>query len=180
FARMNDFHSMEDVLIIVLQLTPNPIRSIDKSTISFNIGFLRDSALDLAQSQKSKIRKKDHVLIKPQLDEAKANLKEAYRVLAKMAKNNQELMPAAEWLIDNFYIVQEQIVQVESDFPKEYQQNIPLLTEGYLEGWPRVCELVLNLVTYTDNLVDLETLTHYIKSYQEENTLMLGEVWAIP
>src|SRR5690554_2633417 len=97
-----------------------------------------------------------------------------------MAKNNQELMPAAEWLIDNFYIVQEQIVQVESDFPKEYQQNIPLLTEGYLEGWPRVYELVLNLVTYTDNLVDLETLTHYIKSYQEEKTLMLGEVWAIP
>lgn len=153
---------------------------IDASTVSFNINFLRESALDLAVSQQSAILKKGHILIKPELDKASASLKEAYRMLAKMAKNKEEMMPAAEWLIDNFYIVQEQIVQVNSDFPKEYQRNIPMLTDGYLKGWPRVYELVLNLVTYTDNLVDANTLANYIKNYQEEKTLMLGEVWAIP
>ncbi|MEX0720189.1 MAG: glucoamylase family protein [Balneolaceae bacterium] len=153
---------------------------IDKSEVSFNISFLRESAKDLARSQNYALEKRGHSLIKPKLEEAKKHLTEAYRVLANLAKNNQEIMPAAEWLIDNFYIIQEQIVQVSNDFPREYQRSIPLLTEGELKGEPRVYELVLNLVTHTDNLIDAETLTQYVKSYQEEDTLMLGEVWAIP
>ncbi|MEX0858464.1 MAG: glucoamylase family protein [Balneolaceae bacterium] len=134
----------------------------------------------MARSQRYALKKREHSFLEPELVKAKNNLTEAYRVLANMAKSRQEITPAAEWLIDNFYIIQEQIVQVSNDFPREYQRNIPVLTEGELKGLPRVYELVLNLVTHTDNLVNMETLTQYVKSFQGEETLMLGEVWAIP
>jgi cyclic beta-1,2-glucan synthetase len=83
-------------------------------------------------------------------------------------------------LIDNFYIIQEQIVQVGVDFPKEYQKSIPLFKSGDYKGLPKVYELVLNLMTHTDNVVDIDVLTQYVQSYQEVRTLMQGEIWAIP
>lgn len=150
------------------------------SDVTYNIHLLRESARRLAAGQKSNIGPKYITPLKPRLLEAREVLVEAYRVLTRRVKAEKEITPASEWLIDNFYIIQEQVVQVENDFPQNFQRNIPSLTSGEYRGWPRVYEMVLNLAIQTDNLIDLETLLHYVGSYQEEKTLMLGEVWAIP
>ncbi|CAN5334023.1 glucoamylase family protein [soil metagenome] len=153
---------------------------MENSRVSFNINYLKESANHLAEvhagaSPSYKIRP-----VKPILDDSKEILNDAYQILSGIAKKNRELSPAAEWLIDNFYIIQEQIVQVGVDFPKEFQEKLPALKSGEHEGLPRVYELVLNFLTNTDNLVDQDVLEHYIKSYQETEILMLGEIWAIP
>ncbi len=148
--------------------------------VSFNVKFLKESAKNLAINHKDCVPDKRIRLIKPILGNVKEVLTRAYRVLSGLAKNEQELSPAAEWLIDNFYIIQEQIVQIENDFPKEFHKTIPLISKGELEGLPRVYELVLNYLTHTDNIFEDEGLTLYIHSYQQDVTLELGEIWAIP
>ncbi len=153
---------------------------IDTSTISYNIDFLKERASSLAQSQSWTEEKKPLQPIEPRLEEAKDDLREAYRILSEATRKNQDISIASEWLIDNFYIIQEQIVQVYNDFPEDYQVSIPRLTEGNHTGLPRVYELALNLVLYTDFVVDEKTLTNFVQSYQEEEVLTQGELWAIP
>jgi len=153
---------------------------MEDSKFSFNINYLKESATHLAEEHSiappsDKIRP-----IKPILDDSKKILDDAYRILSSIAKKNRELSPASEWLIDNFYIIQEQIVQVNVDFPKEFQEKIPALKEGEHESLPRVYELVMNFLTHTDNLVDDDVLVEYINSYQQAGALTQGEIWAIP
>jgi len=149
-------------------------------TVSFNTDFLKDSAISLAKTHKSASEAHKLRPIKPILEESKQVLTETYRTLSKIVKSEKEVSPASEWLLDNFYIIQEQIVQIGIDFPQAYQKNIPLLAMGEHNGFPRVYEIVLNLLTHTDNVLDNEVLKEYIKSYQHEEQLKLGELWAIP
>lgn len=118
--------------------------------------------------------------VKPILEASKEALTNAYRVLSGLAKSAQELSPAAEWIIDNFYIIQEQIVQVEIDFPKAFQRSIPISGSGEYEGLPRVYELIKNYLVHTDFRVNNRELVEYVEAYQQKKTLMQGEIWAIP
>jgi cyclic beta-1,2-glucan synthetase len=151
-----------------------------ESKISFNINYLKESAANLAQIHAASKSSKHIRPVKPILEDSKKVLIDAYRILSGLAKKNQDLSPAAEWLIDNFYIVQEQVVQVGVDFPREFQRNLPPLSGGEHEGLPRVYELVMNFLTHTDNLVDEDVLINYVQHYQQFETLKLGEIWAIP
>ena len=152
----------------------------DNSAVSFNTGFLKESAAGLAENHAALERGTDYKPVKPVLNECRKVLEESYRELSKLAKSNKEIPPAAEWIIDNFYIIQEQIVQAGEDFPKEYQKSIPLFKNGEYRGLPKVYELVLNLLNYGDNVVDLDAFGRYVQKYQEKRPLMLGELWAIP
>jgi len=152
----------------------------EELTVSFNIHFLKESAISLAKIHKISPTSNKSVPIKPILEDSKLILTETYRTLSKYVKSEKEISPASVWLMDNFYIIQEQIVQIDIDFPKAYQKNIPILTIGEHKGFPRVYEIVLNILTHTDNVLNNEVTTEYILSYQEENTLLLGELWAIP
>jgi cyclic beta-1,2-glucan synthetase len=149
-------------------------------TVSFNSTFLRESALSLAKIHKVSKGSSKPRLIKPILEKSKEVLIETYKTLSSIVKSEKEISPASEWLLDNFYIIQEQMVQIGIDFPKDYHKNIPLLSKGEHIGFPRVYEIVQNLLTHTDNVLDKEVLTEYIKNYQEEEPLQIGEIWAIP
>jgi cellobiose phosphorylase len=148
--------------------------------ISFNSVFLRESAVNLAKIHKVSKGSPKPRFIKPLLEKSEEVLIETYKILSSIVKSEKEISPASEWILDNFYIIQEQLVQIGIDFPKDYHKNIPLLSKGDHIGFPRVFEIVLNLLTHTDNVLDKEVLTEYIKNYQEEEPLQIGEIWAIP
>ncbi|WP_445664689.1 GH36-type glycosyl hydrolase domain-containing protein [Fodinibius sp. AD559] len=152
----------------------------NQTSLKFHPDLLNKDAKELARRHTFTHQDKDILPVRPQLNEAKEELTEAYRTLATSVKQNKDITPAAEWLIDNFYIIQEQIVQVENDFPIGFQRNIPHLSSGSNKGMPRVYGLVQNLVVHTDGKVDIENITRYTQSYQEELPLKVGELWAIP
>jgi cyclic beta-1,2-glucan synthetase len=149
-------------------------------TVSFNSAFLRESAISLAKIHKASATTAKPRHIKPILDKSKEVLTATYRTISSIVKAQKEITPASEWLLDNFYIIQEQIVQIGIDFPVNYHENIPTISKGEHAGFPRVYEIVLNLLTHTDNVLNKEVLTEYINSYQEEQPLLIGEIWAIP
>ncbi|TVR84154.1 MAG: glycosyltransferase 36, partial [Saprospirales bacterium] len=152
----------------------------ERPTVSFNIRFLKESAIGLAGIHKTSSISRDLRPIKPILIESKQVLTNTYRTLSKIVKAEKDISPASEWLLDNFYVIQEQIVQIGIDFPKAYQRNIPILAIGEHKGFPRVYEIALSMLTHTDNVVDYKVLVEYIQTYQQEQHLQLGELWAFP
>ncbi|MCH8512047.1 MAG: cyclic beta 1-2 glucan synthetase, partial [Kiritimatiellae bacterium] len=92
----------------------------------------------------------------------------------------RHLTPAAEWLLDNFYLIEEQIQLARKHLPRTYSRELPCLLEGRSKGLPRVYDVVTELVSHQDAQVDAETLSAFVAAYQSVTTLKLGELWAIP
>jgi len=114
------------------------------------------------------------------LEENEALLLEVYNLLAEDVKSDGHITPAGEWLLDNFYLIEEQTRTAKRHFPKSYSRELPNLARGPLAGYPRVYDIALETVSHGDGRVDPENLSSFVAAYQSVNTLKLGELWAIP
>src|SRR6187399_1893500 len=92
----------------------------------------------------------------------------------------RRVTPAAEWLLDNFYLIEEQIQMARRHLPREYSRELPRLTNGPSAGQLRVYDIVLELISHVDAQIDAESLTAFVAAYQTVSALKLGELWAIP
>ena len=93
---------------------------------------------------------------------------------------DRQIVPAGEWLLDNFYLIEEQIRTARRHLPAGYSRELPRLSNGPSAGLPRVYDIVLDAISHGDGRVDVESLTGFVTAYQAVTTLKLGELWAIP
>jgi len=100
---------------------------------------------------------------------------------ATLAVNSsRSITPADEWLLDNFYLIEEQIQMAKRHLPRGYSRELPRLLNGPCTGLPRVYDIVLELISHVDAQIDAEPLNAFIAAYQTVHSLKLGELWAIP
>ncbi|HEX7577704.1 MAG TPA: cyclic beta 1-2 glucan synthetase, partial [Verrucomicrobiae bacterium] len=92
----------------------------------------------------------------------------------------RRITPAAEWLLDNFYLIEEQIQMAKRHLPHGYSRELPRLLNGPCTGLPRVYDIVLELISHVDAQIDAGPLSAFIAAYQTVHSLKLGELWAIP
>ncbi|MDP3069667.1 MAG: glucoamylase family protein [Opitutaceae bacterium] len=95
-------------------------------------------------------------------------------------ERTRQITPAAEWLLDNFYLIEEQIQLARRHLPRSYSHELPRLSRGPSEGLPRIYDAVLELISHVDAQVDAAPLTAFVAAYQTVCPLKLGELWAIP
>lgn len=100
--------------------------------------------------------------------------------LTLAAKAGVRLAPAAEWLLDNYYLIEEQIRLARSHLPKDYSRELPCLQDADACDSPRVYQLALELIAHGDGRLEPESLARFVAAYQEGTPLALGELWAIP
>lgn len=101
-------------------------------------------------------------------------------LLVESIRSGQTITPGAEWLLDNFYLIEEQVVIARKHLPKGYSEGLPYLANGNSAGMPRVYDIVLEIISHSDGRVDVKSLSGFIAAYQTEKLLTLGELWAIP
>ncbi len=101
-------------------------------------------------------------------------------LLVDALRTDRRITPAAEWLLDNFYLIEEQIRTARRHLPKGYSRELPRLLDGPSAGLPRVYDLALETISHGDGRVDPESLGSFLASYQKVTVLKLGELWAIP
>ncbi|HZL43993.1 MAG TPA: cyclic beta 1-2 glucan synthetase, partial [Verrucomicrobiae bacterium] len=104
----------------------------------------------------------------------------AYNRATQAVDQTRRVTHAAEWLLDNFYLIEEQIQMARRHLPRGYSRELPRLLSGPSAGLPRVYELVLELISHVDAQIDAEPLRAFIAAYQTVSALKLGELWAIP
>src|SRR5437667_871413 len=93
---------------------------------------------------------------------------------------HRRIAPAGEWLLDNFYLIEEQIRTAKRHLPKGYSRELPRLAGGPSAGLPRVYDIALETIAHGDGRVDAESLSRFVAAYQSVIALKLGELWAIP
>jgi len=107
-------------------------------------------------------------------------LLETCKRLTEAVAANHRITPAGEWLLDNFYLVEEQIRTARRHLPKDYSRELPGLAEGASAGLPRVYDIALETISHGDGRVDPDSLSRFVAAYQTVTSLRLGELWAIP
>ncbi|UTF50730.1 cyclic beta 1-2 glucan synthetase [Desulfomicrobium sp. ZS1] len=124
--------------------------------------------------------KRTHDRLLSRLAENERVLRNVHRLLTEDVKNDQRMTPAGEWLLDNFYVIEEQIRIAAKHLPKGYSRELPQLRGGHSAGLPRVYDLALEAISHGDGRVDPEYLSRFVAAYQTVTSLKLGELWAIP
>jgi cyclic beta-1,2-glucan synthetase len=104
----------------------------------------------------------------------------ACNLLTEAVKTKRRIAPAGEWLLDNFYLIEEQIRTARRHLPKGYSRELPRLLDGPSAGLPRVYDITLETISHGDGRVDPESLSRFVVAYQKAAVLKLGELWAIP
>src|SRR5947209_3900211 len=107
-------------------------------------------------------------------------LVEVCSLLTAAVTANRRITPGGEWLLDNFYLIEEQIRTAKRHLPKGYSRELPRLAGGASAGLPRVYDIALETIAHGDGRVDAESLSRFVAAYQTVDALQLGELWAIP
>jgi hypothetical protein len=116
----------------------------------------------------------------PRLSENEVILGRIRNLLSQPIATPRRMTPAGEWLLDNFYLIVEQIRAAKKHLPRGYSRELPCLVDGPSSGLPRVYDIALETIAHGDGRVDSENLAGFVAAYQSVSPLKLGELWAIP
>lgn len=145
----------------------------------FSIERLEQHAQSLAQAQEVTDKPPARGSLNARLSDNESVLLAAYRAIAAAAAQGYAITPAAEWLIDNYHLVEEQIRQIHSDLPPRFYRQLPKLAGGPFIGYPRVFGMAWACIAHSDSRFDPETLRRFVRAYQQIQPLTIGELWAV-
>jgi cellobiose phosphorylase len=103
-----------------------------------------------------------------------------YKELNNAASSKNAVPPAAEWLLDNFYILDEQVKVVRKDISGETYLRLPVLKCGPLKGYARIYAIAAELVSHTGGQINDRIILNYLNAYQSHSTLSDREIWSMP
>jgi cyclic beta-1,2-glucan synthetase len=145
----------------------------------FGVERLEQHAESLAAAQPVTNKPPVVMSLHARLDDNAAVLLAAYRASAAKLESGKGVVPAAEWLLDSYHLVEEQIREIRVDLPPGYYRQLPKLAEGPFVGYPRVFGLAWAFVAHTDSHFDPNILRRFIAAYQRVQPLTIGELWAV-
>ncbi|HEV8702916.1 MAG TPA: glucoamylase family protein [Candidatus Polarisedimenticolia bacterium] len=167
---------MKDTAAIIdsLALLEEPIRAE-----IFGIERLEQHAESLAAAHRTTGKPPGRRNLLPRVRENARVLLAGYRNIAETVLAKQEITPAAEWILDNFHIVDEQLRGIRDHLPLSYYRLLPKIAVGHLAGYPRVYGLAWAYVAHTDSRFEMETIQRFVRAYQRVQPLTIGELWAV-
>ncbi len=145
----------------------------------FSIERLEQHAGSLAAAQSITGRPTAGRSLAARLKDNESVLLDAYHAIADSVGAGRAITPAAEWLLDNYHVVEEQIREIRDDLPRAYYRQLPKLASGPFAGYPRVFGVAWAFVAHTDSHFDPGTLRRFVRAYQRVQPLTIGELWAV-
>ncbi len=143
-----------------------------------SLDLLRQYARNLAENRRVEEGTGPNLLL-PRLAVTERILRD-YNERTLLVEKTRSITPAAEWLVDNFHLIEDQIRTIQRHLPRSFHHELPRLQNGPLKDFPRVYEIAADLVSHTDGRIDASHLTSFVAAYQEVAPLKLGELWAVP
>lgn len=115
----------------------------------------------------------------PRMQENFAIITEVYNLLNEHIKLKIPIHPAGEWLLDNYYVIEETVKSIEKELTLKKYTNFLGIANGINYGFARIYVLATEIVSYTDSNITRDLLTELLKSYQEKKKLNMEEIWNI-
>ncbi len=146
----------------------------------FGIERLREHAESLAAAQPTADKRAKGRRLLPRVRENAKVLLAGYRNIVEAVRQKSQITQAEEWFLDNFHVVDAQIREIRDHLPRSFYKLLPKIAEGHhLGGYPRVYGLAWAYVAHTDSRFDMETLQAFVRAYQRNQPLGIGETWAV-
>jgi len=145
----------------------------------FGIERLENHARSLARAQAIDSAPKRGVSLNDRLADNEHRLRQAFQMTMQGIRAGMPITPAAEWLVDNFHLVERHIQDVRANLPPAFYRLLPKLVSGPFVGCPRVFGVAWAYVAHTDSRFDAEMLRRFVRAYQEVEPLTIGELWAV-
>lgn len=145
----------------------------------FGLHRFEQHGRSLAQAQKVETAPRAEEFF-PRVAENIEALRRAYDYIAATSRTGHYVTPAAEWLLDNFHLVEAQLQQIRDGVPRRYYAELPKLAGPHLAGLPRVYGIAWAYVAHTDSVLNAQTFRGFLRAYQEVDELRLAELWALP
>ena len=145
----------------------------------FGIERLEQHAESLAAAQHVASRRNGDHRLERRLKDNERALRHCYATMIAAARDARSITPAADWLVDNFHVVQEQVHAIRTDLPPSFHRQLPRLIDGPFKGYPRVFGLAWAFVAHTDSRFDPHILCRFLCAYQRVQPLTIGELWAV-
>lgn len=146
----------------------------------FGIERLEQHAISLAEVQRICASAPRVASLRQRLDDNATALRATRKACLSELASGRAIVPAAQWLVDNFHRVEAQVRDCRADLPPSYYKRLPKLAQGPFHGYPRVFELIWAYVAHTDSHLDGPALSRFLRAYQQVQPLTIGELWAVP
>ncbi len=167
--------ALQKMLAVASNVVPPPIRSE-----IFGLKRFAQHGRSLALTHRAAKANSGEANFFPRLRSNISMLREAHRYIAIRVASGYDISPAAEWLLDNFHLIEAQLREIHEGLPRSYFQTLPVLLEEPLAGLPRIYGVAWAFVAHNDSAFDEDTLVHFLNAYQEACELRLSEMWALP
>ncbi|HHV63591.1 MAG TPA: glycosyl transferase family 36 [Peptococcaceae bacterium] len=139
-----------------------------------------DYALELAQFHNWVGLKKNGKSLLPLIKEYSSFIKGSYSKINEYYYKTHDVIPAAEWYLDNYYLISELINELVKNLSKEYESKLWYLSGGDNAGTARIYLLIQEYINVGENELSFQMLKNFIARYQTEAPLSSAEIWAIP
>ena len=173
------------VIILLFLLAAKDNHKHEISGVKINDALLSGEELEsyarkLAFDEAARKRSNSSVRPLSRLNDNYKYILSVYKSLNDDMRRMRPILPSAEWLLDNFYIIEEQVKSIQRDLTRELYNKLPILKSGPFKGYARIYAVAMELVGHTDGKIDENVITSYINAYQTHNTLTSVEFWAMP
>ena len=143
-------------------------------------GRLEQLARQLAQDSLADKKTKHNTFLLQHLRNWKHALHAAHLYFRVESTKERAFSRAGEWMLDNFYVVEQTFHQIEEDLPQSFYNQLPKLADGAQKGYPRIFGLAWEWIGYSQSQLDLAQAAAFVQNYQQITPLTIGELWAMP
>ena len=131
----------------------------------------------ISASHDISVKSKKNTYPVPRLKDNFNYIEKTYNLLNEHVKLNIDIHPAGEWLLDNFYIIEELYKTICMNLSLKKYKSFPSISNGIYKGFARDYVLACEIVSYTDSNINDEILSFAISSYQRRKYLKMEEIW---
>ncbi len=116
-----------------------------------------------------------------QLREIARSIRQACHVIETAVSEERAITPAARWLIENLHVVEEQLTDLPDALTAQLLRRLPQLDPSQgIRAEPRICSIARGYANHSDGHFEIARLSVFISAYQQQRTLQMRELWALP
>ncbi|OQM75906.1 GH36-type glycosyl hydrolase domain-containing protein [Manganibacter manganicus] len=175
---MNIQTSPEKIENVTTRLPAEPEQPI-RSTF-LHEDTLRELGVSLAKGDVSDLAGLMPFDFQSRIRESAKKILEVYRSTNAAQAAGETITPAAQWLLDNNYVVEETIYQIKRDLPRRFYRQLPTLELADGSSVPRALALAWTYVAHCDSSISASMFKAIVEGFQSVEPMKIGEIWSLP
>src|ERR1044071_1080479 len=132
--------------------------------------------IELARELGNCAPRKGSFPIPARLNRLEQFLQSAYDYFTEATKTQVAVSNVSEWLLDNFYVLEQASREIKNDLPTDFYSRLPQTPDG----WTRIYILAAGITRRGAIRLDLDQIRTFVQAFQTQTPTQVGELWGLP